>query len=68
MPEGTFLVGYAEGITAVTAARNTEEAQRKLRRVVVRTKTWLNSHDLDLAVHKTELLLITVPHVALEDT
>ena len=42
MPEGTFLVGYADNIAAVITARNTEEAQRKLRRVMLRTKTWLD--------------------------
>ena len=51
--------GYADDSAAVTTARNTEQAQRKLRRVMLRTKTWLNSHGLDLAMHKTELLLIT---------
>lgn len=59
MPEGTFLVGYADDIAAVITARNTEEAQRKLRRLMLRTKTWLDSSGLDLAMHKTELLLIT---------
>ena len=59
MPEGTFLVGYADDIAAVITARNTEEVQRKLRRVMLRTKTWLDSHGLDLVMHETELLLIT---------
>ena len=58
MPEGTFLVGYRDDIAAVITARNTEEAHRKLRRVMLRTKTWLYSHGLDLAMYKTELLLI----------
>ena len=46
--EGTFLVGYADNIAAVITARNMEEAQRKLSRVMLRTKTWLNSLGLDL--------------------
>ena len=65
MPEGTFLVGYANDITA----RNTQEAQRKLRRIMLKTKTWFDSHGLVLAMYKTELLLITghrIPlHVAM---
>ena len=44
---------------AVIMLRNTEEVQRKLRRVMLRTKTWLDSHGLDLTMHKTDLLLIT---------
>ena len=59
MPEGTFLVGYADDIAAVITASNTEETQRKLKLVMLITKTWLDSHSLDLAMHKTELLLIT---------
>ena len=39
MPERIFLVGYADDIGAVITARNTEEAQRKLRRVMLRMKT-----------------------------
>ena len=34
-PQGTFLVGYADEIAAIITARNTEEAQRKLRRVIL---------------------------------
>ena len=51
MPEGTFLVGYTDDIAA---ARNTEEAKRKLRLVILRAKTYLDLHGLDLAMHKTE--------------
>ena len=46
MPEGTFLVGYADDIAAVNTARNTEEAQRKLRGIILRTGTWLDFHGI----------------------
>ena len=59
IPEEAFLVGHADDIVTITTARNTEEAQRKLRRVMLRTKTWWNSHGLDPAMYKIELLLIT---------
>ena len=39
MPEGTFLVGYEDDIAVVITARNTEEAQRRLRRVMLRHET-----------------------------
>ena len=55
---------YAYDIAAVITARNTEEAQRKLRRVMLRAKTWLDFQGLDLAMHKMELLLITGSHIA----
>ena len=57
VPEGTSLAEYADDIEAIITARNTK--RRKLRHAVPRTKRWLDSHDLYLAMHKTELLLIT---------
>lgn len=66
MPEDTFLVGYADDIAAVIQARTTEDAQRKLRQVMIRTKTWLDSHGLQLATHKTELLLLTRRQIPIE--
>lgn len=59
MPENTFLVGYADDIAAVIQARNTEDAERRLRQVMIRTKSWLHDHGLELATQKTELLLLT---------
>ena len=52
------LVEYADDIAAVIMTRIAEEAQRNLRHVMLRTKTWLDSDGLGLAMHKTELLLI----------
>lgn len=66
MPEDSFLVGYADDIAAVVTARNTIEAQRKLRQVMIRAKNWLESHGLQLATHKTELLLLTRRHIPTE--
>lgn len=66
MPENTFLVGYADDIAAVIQARNTEDAQRRLRQVMIRTKTWLESRGLQLAMHKTELVLLTRQHIPTE--
>lgn len=66
MPEDTFLVGYADDIAAVIKARNTEDAQRRLRQVMIRTKTWLNSHGLQLAMHKTEVILLTRRQIPVE--
>lgn len=66
MPEDTFLVGYADDIAAVIKARNVVEAKRKLRQVMIRTKTWLEAHGLQLAAHKTEVLLFTRRHIPVE--
>ena len=57
------MVGHADDIAAVITVRNKEEAQRKLRRVMLRTVTCLDSHSLE---HKMELLLITDRHIPLK--
>lgn len=66
MPSDTYLVGYADDIAAVITARNMTEAQSKLNQVMLRTKSWLDSHNLKLATEKTELLIITRKHIPLE--
>lgn len=66
MPQDTFLVGYADDIAAVIQVRNTEDAQRRLRQVMIRTKSWLDSRGLELATHKTELLLLTRRRIPVE--
>ena len=66
MPDDTYLVGYADDIAAVITARNTEEAQRKLTQVMLRTRSWLEDHGLSLATEKTELILLTKKHISLE--
>ena len=66
MPPGTFLVGYADDIAAVIKARDTEEAEIRLRQVMVRTSAWLREHGLQLATHKTEIVLLTRWHIPRE--
>lgn len=66
MPVDSYLVGYADDIAAVITARNMEEAQSKLNQAMLRTKSWLDSHNLKLATEKTELLIITGKHIPLE--
>lgn len=66
MPADTFLVGYADDVAAVIKARTTDEAQGKLRQVMIRTRAWLNDHGLELATQKTELLLLTRRHIPTE--
>lgn len=66
MPQDTFLVGYADDIAAVIKARDTEEAKRKLRQVVIRTRSWLDTRGLQLAMHKTEILILTRRHIPVE--
>ena len=63
MPEDITIAGYADDIAAVIKSRNTEEVQCILRQFMMWTKSWLESHGLQLAMHKTELLLLTRQHI-----
>lgn len=38
MPQDTFLAGYADDIAAIISARTEEEAERKLRQVIIRSQ------------------------------
>lgn len=66
MPDDCYLVGYADDIAAVISARDLDAARRKLTQVMIRTKTWLDSHGLSLAAEKTELILLTRKHMPVE--
>lgn len=59
MPEEVRLVGYADDVAALVAARNVELAQSKLNRVMVRVNAWMSEHNLSLALDKTEIVILT---------
>lgn len=59
MPRDSFLVGYADDIAAVIVSRNTEMAQLKLDQVMRRVNNWMSQHGLQLALAKTEIVLLT---------
>ena len=64
MPPDTFLVGYANDNVAVTMAGNTDDAQISLNQVMRRTGSWLGEYGLDLAIEKTErVLLLSLIHI-----
>lgn len=59
VPEETVLVGYADDIAALIAARDIEEAQLKLNKVMRAVNDWMGDHGLSLALNKTEIVIIT---------
>lgn len=59
MPGDTFLVGYADDAAVVILARDEQEAQSKLTTVMTLTSAWMSEHGLQLAVQKTEIVLLT---------
>lgn len=59
MPTDTCLTAYADDVAAVITARDTHLAQLKLNQVMRRVNSWMTDHGLQLALQKTELLLLT---------
>lgn len=59
MPEETRLVGYADDVAALIAARTVEQAQLKLGQVMRRVDRWMAAHGLTLALSKTEVVVLT---------
>lgn len=59
MPDETSLVGYADDVAALVAARNVEHAQIKLDRTMRSITTWMAEHGLSLALSKTEVIVLT---------
>lgn len=49
IPTDTFLVAYADDITAGIITRNTENAQRSLNQVMKHVSSLLEEHSVDLA-------------------
>lgn len=59
MPEETVLVGYADDVAALIAARDMEMAQIKLRSVMLTINNWMTNHGLSLALMKTGIVVLT---------
>lgn len=59
MPTDTRLVAYADDVAVIITARDTHLAQLKVNQVMRRVNEWMTDHGLQLALQKTELLLLT---------
>lgn len=59
MPDETLLVGYADDVAALIAARDVELAQLKLNQVMRTVNNWMEEHGLSLALNKTEIVILT---------
>ena len=66
MPDGAYLVGYADDVDAIIVARNVEEAKRKVNQVIIRTKSWFEDKRLKFVTKKTELIFLTRKCIPLE--
>ena len=59
MPDGVELVGYADDVAVLIEARNSNLAQFKLNQTMRRVQTWMSNHGLQLAMAKTEIVMLT---------
>ena len=57
MPDGCFLIGYADDVTALISASDVEAAQLRLGQIICRVRQWMLDHGLELAMAKTEIVL-----------
>ena len=59
MPPGVYLVAYADDVVVVIVARDKRLAQLRLTRAMAHITDWMCRHGLELALKKTELILLT---------
>lgn len=59
MLEGTLLVGYADDVAVLIAARDVEMVHLKLNQVMRKVNGWMTEHGLSLALSKTEIVILT---------
>ena len=57
-PKGTTIVGYADDIAIVVAAKKLHEMEATCASMILSIRTWLQKAGLELAEHKTEAVLI----------
>ena len=63
MPNGTFLVGSADDVAAVTEIRNLDEAQLRLNQLMFRVNCWMKNYGLSLSIQKAEILIMTTKQI-----
>ncbi|XP_066906481.1 uncharacterized protein [Halyomorpha halys] len=59
LPEGATVVGFADDVAVVVSAKYWEEVILIANQAVATVRGWLSSVGLQLADHKTEVLLVT---------
>lgn len=59
LPEATELVGFADDTLIVCAADNVDILELRINESLRRAKRWLDGRGLQMAIHKTEAVLVT---------
>ena len=56
-------MGYADDIILVITAQTVDQLQYKLNQAMRRVTSWMEDHMLKLAIHKTEIVLLTTKRI-----
>ena len=64
LPEGVIMLGFADDIALVARARTSAKVQEMMNDALERTASWLDRAGLEVAVHKTELVVFTSKYEA----
>lgn len=59
LPEGSSVIGFADDVAVVATARTTQTVEILINESMRRANGWLRANGLELALHKTEAVLIT---------
>lgn len=59
LPDGAQIIGFADDIAIVVVAKHVDEIEAVANMAILMVKNWLKSVELELAEHKTELVLIS---------
>ena len=59
LPRDTYLIGYADDTMVISHGINTELLETRLNEALYRVKKWMDKKQLQIAVEKTEAVLIT---------
>lgn len=73
LPDDTWLVGFADDVIVVTSAIDLDIVEIRANDCLRRVKRWLDKKGLEMAIHKTEAVLVTdrrnfsYPHIEIGD-
>ena len=67
LPDGCYLIDYADDVAIVITGRNKEDIQRRLSLAMQILRRWLDNYGLELAAEKAELIFLTKKHKATFD-
>lgn len=59
LTRGARIIGFADDAILIVEAENEIQLELRMEENISRVKTWLESRELKMAVHKTEALLVT---------